>query len=417
MSNLPPRFLYSCFLRSFRVATSLAAVALVQIGVAQSAPAAAKPASDELVLSNGDTLHGQFVSETAGSVIFHSDPLGNITLGWDKVKEIHVAGKFGVLGQTVAARGRKQAVHFPVGSFDVADKTVTVHTAATPEPAPIPVAKAQYIMDSAELDKQLNHAPGFFVGWNGAATAGATIVSATENQFTFTSAVNLVRTVPTVNWLAARNRMLFNFNEAYGKITQPAYAYPAVPPATGSVFVPALVTKSSIMHIGAERDEYFSPRFYALGLTTFDHNFAQDLQLQQIYGGGLGWTAMKTPRQELDVKATAQYEKQHFIPGTGNVDENLIGSTFGANYTLHLKLLTYTQALSYIPAYNQLNAYSATETNSVAFPAYKNFSFSVGTLDSYLNNAPYLGSAVTPPTKPNSFQFTMGVTYNIKSKY
>ena len=43
----------------------------------------------------------------------------------------------------------------------------------------------------------------------------------------------------------------------------------------------------------------------------------------------------------------------------------------------------------------------------------KALSFSVGTLDSYLNDPP----ASLPPTKRNSFQFTMGLTYAIKSKY
>ena len=181
--------------------------------------------------------------------------------------------------------------------------------------------------------------------------------------------------------------------------------------------VPSIVTKSSIFHFGAERDQYFSPRVYALGQVAFDHNYAQDLQLQQIYGGGFGWTVAKSPKQEFDLKGTVQYEKQQFIPGTGNVNQNLIGSTFAASYLLHLKLLTYTQTLSFIPAYNQAKAYSATETDTVSFPAYKNFSFSVGTLDSYLNDAPFVGTASNPPTKPNSFQFTMGLTYAIKSKY
>ena len=51
--------------------------------------------------------------------------------------------------------------------------------------------------------------------------------------------------------------------------------------------------------------------------------------------------------------------------------------------------------------------------NTLAFPAYKNLSFSLGTLDSYLNDTP----SSEPPTKHNSFQFTMGITYAIKSKY
>ena len=35
---------------------------------------------------------------------------------------------------------------------------------------------------------------------------------------------------------------------------------------------------------------------------------AQGLNLQQIYGVGLGWTVIKTPVQEFDVKADVHYE-------------------------------------------------------------------------------------------------------------
>jgi len=389
----------------------------IAVCAAQTKPPAPNPAPDVLVLSNGDTLHGKFVSEAAGKVTFHSDPLGDVSLGWDKIKELHVTEKFGVIHEAVKGRRKRNAVQFPVGTLDVADQAVTVHPENAPPPSPIPVKNAQYIMDSATLDKQINHEPSFFSAWNGAATAGATLVSATDNQYTFSGGLNLVRAIPVVNWLDPRNKTLFGFNESYGKITQPAYSYPATPPATGLIPVASVVTKSSIVHFAAERDEYFSSRVYALGQAAFDHNYAQDLQLQQIYGGGFGWTVVKTPKQEFDLKGAVQYEKQQFFSGTGNANQNLIGSTLAANYVLHLKLLTYTQALSYIPAFNQAKAYSATETDTVSFPAYKNFSFSLGTLDTYLNDAPFIGTASNPPTKPNSFQFTMGLTYAIKSKY
>lgn len=405
--------------RILRVWISLAALGAISFCAAQSKPAAtiADSAPDELVLSNGDTLHGKFVSETAGKVTFHCDPLGDLSLSWDKVKELHVKGQFGLLNQAVSVRGKKRRPEFPVGTFDVADQMIIVHPESGPPPPPTPVKNAQYIMDSAELDKQINREPNFFTAWNGAVTAGATLVSATSNQYTFTGAANLVRAIPTVTWLDPRNKTLLGFNETYGKITQPAYSYPAPPPGTGSIPVPAIITTSSILHFGVERDEYFSPRVYALAQTAFDHNFAQDLQLQQIYGGGFGWTVVKAPKQEFDLKGTLQYEKQQFVPGTGNVNQNLIGSTFAANYGLHLKLLVLTQAVSFIPAYNHFSAYSASETNSVTFPAYKNLDFSLGTVDTYLNDAPFIGTATTPPTKPNSFQFTMGLTYAIKSKY
>lgn len=364
--------------------------------LAQAKPAA-DAAPDVLVLSNGDTLHGKFVSEIGGKVTFHSDPLGDVAVTWDKIKELHATGKFAVLDKTVKLRGRKSEQQIPVGTFDMTDQALSVHSDNVATPAPIPVKNAAFVIDQPTIEKQAFHNPGFFTGWNGAATAGATLVTATQNQYTFAGGIGLVRVVPTVAWLNPRNRTSMDFTASYGKITEPG----------------TTPLKSSIYHADAERDEFLTARFFALGQTAFDHNFSQDLDLQQIYGGGFGFTALKTPKQEADVKGTVQYEKQQFIQGTGSTNQNLIGSTFSASYILHEKLVTYTQGLAYIPAWNTPRAYSTSETNTFAFPAYKNFSFSVGTLDSYLNDPP----SSEPPTKRNSFQFTMGLTYAIKSKY
>ena len=389
---------------------------------AQSKPAAPDPAPDVLVLSNGDTLHGKFVSEMGGKVTFHSDPLGDVAIAWDKIKEMHVAEPFAVLNKNVKVRGKKSAGQIPAGTFDVTDKAVTVHPEKAAAPAPIPVADAEYIIDEPTLNKQVFGQPSFFSGWNGPATAGATLVTATENQYTFSGAVNLVRALPTVNWLAPRDRTLVGFSASFGKITEPGYTIPASGSTPASTVAP-VTTQTAIYHAAAERDQYVSPRFFALAQTAFDHNYSQNLALQQIYGGGMGWTAIKTAKQALDVKATIQYEVQQFLgtpataanptPPPPSPTMNLVGSTVSANYGLHLKLVTLTQSLSFIPSFNDARAYSANETNTFAFPAYKNLSFSVGTLDSYLNDTP----VSEPPTKPNSFQFTMGLTYAIKSKY
>ncbi len=389
-----------------RAGLLVAAALCLMLSAAGQTKAADAAAPDVLVLSNGDTLHGKLVNEIGGKVTFHSDPLGDVTIAWEKIKELHTEGKFAVLSSTVKVHGKKNAGQVPLGSLEVTNQAVSVHSENGPAAPPIPVKDAQFIVDQPTLDKQMNHEPGFFSGWNGAATAGATLVTATQNQYTVSGGIGLVRAVPTVSWINPRNRTSADFTGSYGKITQPAYL-------DAGVLVPATVTKSAIYHIDAERDEYLSSRFFALGQAAFDHNFAQDLQLQQIYGGGLGWTAFKTPKQEGDLKATVQYEKQSFISGSSGSNQNLIGSTFAATYLLHLKLVTLTQGLSFIPAYNTPRDYSANETDTFAFPAYKNFSFSMGTIDTYLNDSP----VTLPPTKRNSFQFTMGLTYAIKSKY
>ena len=397
---------------NFQLALGLALLGGVLL-VVPRAMAEDKPASktdpDVLVLSNGDTLHGKFVSALAGKVTFHSDALGDLSLSWDKIKELHTAEPFAVLDKNVKLSGRKSVGNIPAGALDVENQTVAIKPASGAPLAPMPVKDATFILDEPTLDKDLHHQPGFLAGWNGAATAGATLVTATQNQYTFSGGVGLVRTVPTVSWLNPRDRTSLDFIGSYGKITQPSYfAVPGDPTS----FVPSVSTKSAIYHADAERDEYFSPRLFALAQVAFDHNFGQDLDLQQIYGGGLGWTFLKTPKQEADLKATVQYEKQQFITGT-SATPNLIGSTFSLGYILHTKLMTYTQGLAYIPAYNDFRAYSANETNALAFPAYKNLSFSVGTMDSYLNDPP----SSEPPTKRNSFQFTLGITYEIKAKF
>ena len=366
----------------------------------------AEAAPDVLVLNNGDTLHGKLVQEVGGTVTFHSDPLGDLTVKWDKIRSLQATENFAVLRTGVKLRGKRAAARLPEGSLEVTDQTVAIHpTNQEPAGAPIPVKDVQVIVSQAEMDKQLHHEPGFFGGWNGAATAGATLVQATQNQYSVSGSVGLVRVVPTATWLDPRNRTSADFSGSYGKITQPAYT-------SGGVLFPAVVTKASISHFDAERDEYISPRFFGLGQTAFDHNYGQDLNLQQIYGGGLGWTALKTSKQEADLKGTVQYEKQSFISGAASANQNLVGSTISADYLLKLKLVTLTQGVAFVPAFNNARAYSANETDTFAFPAYKQFSFSVGTLDSYLNDPP----ATAPPTKRNSFQFTMGLTYAFKSK-
>ena len=366
---------------------------------------AAKPDPDVLVLPNGDTIHGKLVSVLQGKVTFHTDALGDLSLSWDKIKELHTSESFAVLDKTVKLHGRHSAGNIPEGTVSVEEQKVTVTPANAPAQAPIPTKDTAFVLDQPTLDKNLHHQPGFLAGWNGAATAGATLVTATENQYTVSGGIGLVKSVPTVSWLNPRDRTSLDFTGSFGKITQPAYT-----DATGTL-VPSSSIKSAIYHADAERDEYFSPRMYALVQVAFDHNFAQDLDLQQIYGGGIGWTLLKSPKQEADLKGTAQYERQQFIQSSAG-NQDLIGSTFSVGYLLHTKLTTYTQGLSYIPAYNNLHAYSANETNTFAFPAYKNLSFSLGTIDTYLNDPP----ASFPPTKRNSFQFTMGLTYAIKSK-
>jgi hypothetical protein len=363
-----------------------------------------KTTPDVLIFTNGDQLTGKLERATAGNVVFKSDMAGELTISFDKIKELRSgssASQFAILRKG-APLTRTPA---PEGTVAVADGNIVVAPAGT---APITVAikDLAYLIDKPTYDKAIAHKAGALDGWNGAVNGGATIVRSSQNGTTLSVGANLVRAIPMVPYLPARNRTSINVAESYGELTTVAPP-PALPPV-----------KSNIFHADAERDEYFSPRLYALADVSFDHNFSQGLQVQQVYGGGIGWTPIQTPKQQLDVKADVHYERQRFIqptqaaiastPGlTGTPEVSLFGSTFAESYrrTLPRKLI-FLETGNYLPGWTDLTAYSANVTAALTLPVYKRLNASISTTDNYLNN-PAVGF------QKNSYQFITGVTYTL----
>ena len=349
--------------------------------------------ADTLVLANGEQLTGDLEKADSSGVTFKSPMVGEVTVKWDNIKELRSDKNFAVLDAHTKLTRKDALAVVPQGKVTVQDKQIQVSTSNGPKT--LPVADANLIVDAAGFDKAVQEQPGFFGAWTGAVSAGASLVRATQNSTTFTGSVALVRAIPTVSWLPARNRTLFNYNQAYGTTSQ-------------NLILPI---KTNIFHADGERDEYFSPRAYGFGLVAFDHNFSQLLDLQQSYGGGIGVTAIRNAVQQLDLKADIHYEKQSFFaipPAIPATSQNLIGSTFSETYLRHLpRTILFNEFASISPAWNNTNAYSAHGTATLTFPVYKGFAFNIGAADDYLNNAP-AGS------KKNSVQFTSGITYLIK---
>ena len=363
---------------------------------AQTAPAAAP---DVILFTNGDQLTGKLLREVDGKVTFHSDIAGDVTVTWDKIKSIKSGQNFAVVQQGQHVTRKTADADIAKGAVQVEDEQVKVAAATGGTTKDIPVKNAQYMIDAPTFETEVRRNPGFFYGWTGGITAGATLVEATQNSRNFTGGVALVRRIPTVDWLDPRNRTIFDFTGAYGTVTQPG----------------TVGTKTNIIHFDGEHDWYFNPRLYALVDMSLDHNYSQGLNLQQIYGGGLGYTLIKTPTQELDLKFDIHYERQQFFvtpnivpPPPLTPSKNLIGANFGDTYMIKLPHgLVFNQGAVITPAFNQTNAWSATATAGLLFPVYKRLGFSLGALDDFLND-PAVGS------KKNSFQFTAGVTYTLK---
>ena len=345
---------------------------------------------DTLIFSNGEQLTGELERANGDGITFKSPMAGEITVKWANVKQLRSDKNFAILTKDEKLTRQRASAVVPQGTITVEDKQLTVAT--TTGPRMIPLADTNLLVDAASFDKAINHPPSLFHGWGGTAIAGASLVRATQNATSFTGAISLVRTTPQVAWLPPRSRTSLDYNQAYGTVSQANTA----------------TLKTNIFHAEAERDEYFTPRLFFFGAATFDHNFAQSLQLQQAYGGGVGISVLHNAIRQLDFKADAHYEKQAFFNPASN--QNLFGSTFSEKYLYFLpKGLVFNEFASISPAWNNTNAYSAHANASLGFPVYRGIGFNLGAVDDYLNNAP-------AGFKKNSTQFTTGITYTVKPR-
>jgi hypothetical protein len=394
------------YLRTFALCGALCCIFASSFALAATPVDDKKPASDSgkdvLVFTNGDQLTGHFEQATDGKVTFKSDMAGEITVEWAKIKELRAAGTYAVIRKSKPLNSRHiNDAEIPKGAVTVADNQLTVQTAGA-QPQVIPIPDAQYVVTQQSYDKDIRGNPGFFSDWKGIVQAGASVVRSTQDSQNITAGISLVRVVPPVGWLNPRYRDQIDFSGTFGKVTQPA-----------TTTVPESTVTTNIFHADAEHDMYLTTRVYALANTAFDHNYAQGLALQQIYGGGIGWTVNKTAQQELDVKAQVQYEQQSFsvVPGglpPAAPTNDLIASTFAENYMRKFKnKIILTEQIQYIPAWNNTSAYSGLAQVGVAMPLWKNFNFSVGVIDNYLNDP-------APGANKNSFQAMTGLQYTLK---
>jgi Protein of unknown function, DUF481 len=350
--------------------------------------AAAEP--DTLVFANGEKLVGHFEGLTPGGAKFKSDKLGEITIDLSKLQELHSSGRFAVVKKGVKLAKGETDGQILRGTISIVNQMVEIDPRNGLPTQTVKVGDVSDVIDEATFLKALK-SPGILHDWKGALAFGASLVEATQNSVSFNSAVNLVRALPPAdeNWLPPSNRTLVAFSDSYGTVNQPNS--------------PTL--KTSIFHAAAERDEYFSSKFYAFGSVAFDHNFSQGLDLQQTYGGGIGWTLIKEAKQTLDLRGSIDYQRQSFQ--LASKDHGLAVSVFAEDYARTLMHgIALKEQLSATPAWTDFTAYSTYASVGVVIPVYKRFGFNVNAIDSFLNDPP-------PAFKKNSVQFTTGITYTL----
>jgi len=360
---------------------------------------------DTITFIDGEQLAGKLVSVLGGTVTFHSDILGNVTVPVAKVKTLHTEHSFASVEKDQRITSKAARGKIPVGSIALENGSMRISPSNTEEKS-IPAASIGSLIDADSFHRELKGDSYFLYGWTGNITLGASLVESTNSAQTYTGSVALTRSIPTIAGLPPISKTTLNLSGTYGLAKSDQVI------VDGDVYQAASVSKTDILHGDTEYDRYVSPSIFGLVNASADHNFGNGLQLQQSYGAGFGWSPLKAPKNTFDVKGGLQYEQQQFYnglsSGLGTPSINLItgflNESWNRSFSHNIKFNEY---ITLTPAFNIVQAYSAVGSASFVFPVYKKLNFTVSSTDNYLGDPP-------EGFHRNSFQFTSGVTYVIK---
>jgi hypothetical protein len=434
---MPPsqRHCYARYFR-FRCAAAIAALFLPLLLISPGALLAAtvtkksakagdkKPEGPKeiLIFNNGDQITGKLLNSTGTKIKFDSQVAGEITILLKDIKELKSDRPFAIVpkepkgftkrdlvvegiiqleskGILVVPLTPKKAAELAANSATAPSITSTTPTAVISGPQGtgetgrvIPADRIGYIVDDSTYQNEISRKINWRTGWDGSITTGTTVIRATQNSYQFLVNVALQRTIPTVTWLDPKLRTTLQYTQSAGRTSQPA----TVPITT------------NLLHGSAERDEYFSRRGYYLQQISFDHDTTQGLDLQQIYGTGLGVTAFKKEDSEFDLTADLHFEAQAFN-STANVTafhRKLVGSIFSEAYARKFGKITFDEKTLADFAWNDENAFSASGNAGMKLPLYKKLAFSLSVIDSFQND-PQVGY------QKNSLQLSTGLSFSL----
>jgi Protein of unknown function, DUF481 len=390
------------FARCLRLGFGVAAFGLMVVGVAQGDTPAD---NDTITFANGDQLTGRLMKVVYGTVSFHSDVLGDITVPLTKIKAMHTAQPFAAGSKEQRLTKKNLAAAIPVGTITLENETLRVMLPQA-EVRSFPAADLGFMLDGQAFRRELHDESDLLFGWTGSATMGASVVKATNSAQTYTGLVSLVRAIPTIAGLPAGSKTTLNLSAAYGLAKDPEII------SGNNVFQTASITKTDILHGDLEYDKFFTPMVFGLVSGSADHNFGNGLQLQQSYGGGIGWGILRNPTNDLAVKLILQYEQQEFYngltSGLGTPSENLVGTQINETWSRTFAHgVRFNEYVTISPTFNVVKGYSGVAGASLLFPLYKNLNFSLSSTDNYLGDPP-------EGFQRNTFQFTSGITYTLK---
>ena len=281
--------------------------------------------ADQLVMKNGDRLSGTIVKSDDKKLVIKTEYADEVTVQWSAVQEMNSAEPLHVglkNGQTLVG---------PVTSAD-GNLSVTTNTGKVETPKDS-VSVIRNDAEQTAYDKSLN--PGWGEGWTGGANFGFALTRGNSQTKNLALAFNANRKSPH-DKLSLYANSVFATNDAPG--------------ATPN-------TSADAKQGGIRYDHDVTPRLFGFVNGDFQSDALQTLNLRTVFGGGLGFHAIKREATTLDLLGGANYTHESYDAFSRNLAAVTLGEEFMHN--IH-KSTVLTQTFYFYPDLSQTGEYRGT---------------------------------------------------------
>jgi putative salt-induced outer membrane protein len=348
--------------------------------------------ADSLVLKNGDHLTGSVTQIAGGKLTIHTDYAGDVVISFDQVSSVKVEKPI-VLSQETKTGKKMKTRKVDITAIDRSGNEFTVTTPTGTETVPAAGLTTVRTAAAQQAYEDSLH-PGWLHDWNGAANISFALARGNSDTTTIGTGITAVRPTTT-------DKTSLYYNNIY---THDGIANE---------------TTADHTNAGARYDHNLNPKLFAFGTGDFATDALQELSLRTVVGGGFGWHAYGSPRQQFDLLGGLVWTHEHYdsfpsttpgTPPTLPITNSFAALDFGQTYNLKIGANSSFTEQGYIfPDLSDTSQYRATFNAGLSTKIKSFLSWQTGASDVYVTNPPV-------GTKNNDFILTTGLGFNFTRK-
>ena len=303
-----------------------------------------------LTLRNGDRLTGEIAGFTDGKLALKTAYAGTVRVAWEQIDELTGHEKKVMVevetGRRYAGSIEKTGEQLYIQNEDVRTQLRTHEVISM-----VPMTDSQ--------------PPGFWKLLEGSFDAGYNFTRGNSSQ--------------TQSSLGARGQYRTETYKAQARLN--------------SIFSETDDAEATSRHAFDSRlDRFLTPRMFAFGLTGFERNERQKLDLRSKFGGGFGWKLQDTKRTQLNLLGGFTYTNEQFRaeedgeePRRGSSGEGLLGVEWD---TIGFRDIRFSTKLSLHPNFVQGGRYRLEYDSSIRIPLISSLTFSISLFDRFDTDPP-----------------------------